>query len=222
MLGDTVGYFNFQACGKFARQKSKKDSAKDNPGGRKDQSQPSHSGSYYIIYIIINTFFRGLLLSAWQFLFILGYLFLFYFRGIAELEEGKGSGVITWSALSSNLKSMSTKAGDEPDSLEVEVEEGPLGAKGRRQQLKVSSEAVDTMGGKEDNQVWLLGINVSSKPKWLQLLICGGGFFFGYMINGVCEVSRCYFLTIPKLSPKLLFQDDVVNLHKQKHFRVDW
>lgn len=46
------------------------------------------------------------------------------------------------------------------------------------------------MGQAEENHVWLLGINVSSKPRWLQLLICGGGFFFGYMVNGVCEVRN--------------------------------
>ncbi|CAM6109351.1 unnamed protein product [Calypogeia fissa] len=39
----------------------------------------------------------------------------------------------------------------------------------------------------EENGMVLLGMNLSSKPKWLQLLICGGGFFFGYMVNGVCE-----------------------------------
>lgn len=44
------------------------------------------------------------------------------------------------------------------------------------------------MGQAEENHVWLLGCNVSSKSRWMQLLICGGGFFFGYMINGVCEV----------------------------------
>lgn len=44
------------------------------------------------------------------------------------------------------------------------------------------------MGQPEENQVWLLGCNVSTKSRWMQLLICGGGFFFGYMINGVCEV----------------------------------
>ncbi|KAG0583179.1 hypothetical protein M758_3G116700 [Ceratodon purpureus] len=43
------------------------------------------------------------------------------------------------------------------------------------------------MGQAEENHVWLLGCNVSSKPRWMQLLICGGGFFFGYMINGICE-----------------------------------
>lgn len=46
------------------------------------------------------------------------------------------------------------------------------------------------MGPAEENHVWLLGCNVSSKPRWMQLLICGGGFFFGYMINGVCEVRE--------------------------------
>jgi len=44
------------------------------------------------------------------------------------------------------------------------------------------------MGPAEENHVWLLKCNVSAKPRWMQLLICGGGFFFGYMINGVCEV----------------------------------
>lgn len=39
----------------------------------------------------------------------------------------------------------------------------------------------------EEGRVELLGLNLSSKPKWLQLLICGGGFFIGYMVNGVCE-----------------------------------
>lgn len=111
--------------------------------------------------------------------------------GKSDIGGRKGRGLIAWSAASSLVKSMSTKAGEEPDLLEVEVEEGPLGAKVRTQQLEGSSKAEGTMGGKEDNHVWLLGINVSSKPKWLQLLICGGGFFFGYMINGVCEVSRC-------------------------------
>lgn len=112
--------------------------------------------------------------------------------GKSDIGGRKGPGLITWSAASSLVKSMSTKAGEGPDLLEVEVEEGPLGAQVRTQQeLEGSSKAEGTMGGKEDNHVWLLGINVSSKPKWLQLLICGGGFFFGYMINGVCEVSRC-------------------------------
>jgi len=33
----------------------------------------------------------------------------------------------------------------------------------------------------------LLGITLTGKPKWLQLLICAAGFFFGYLVNGICE-----------------------------------
>ncbi|KAL8160028.1 hypothetical protein V2J09_001565 [Rumex salicifolius] len=33
----------------------------------------------------------------------------------------------------------------------------------------------------------LFGISLSSRPKWHQFLICSSGFFFGYLINGVCE-----------------------------------
>lgn len=33
----------------------------------------------------------------------------------------------------------------------------------------------------------LLGIKLAGKPKWFQLLLCAGGFFLGYLVNGVCE-----------------------------------
>lgn len=42
-------------------------------------------------------------------------------------------------------------------------------------------------GLNDDKVTTLLGITLTGKPRWLQLLICGGGFFFGYMINGICE-----------------------------------
>ncbi|KAH9297524.1 hypothetical protein KI387_029206, partial [Taxus chinensis] len=41
--------------------------------------------------------------------------------------------------------------------------------------------------GSSDQAMTLLGITLTGKPRWLQLLICGGGFFFGYLVNGVCE-----------------------------------
>jgi hypothetical protein len=44
------------------------------------------------------------------------------------------------------------------------------------------------MGQAHENEVWLLGLNMSIKPKWLQLLICAGGLFLGFLVNGVCEV----------------------------------
>ncbi|KAK4842864.1 hypothetical protein QYF36_000976 [Acer negundo] len=33
----------------------------------------------------------------------------------------------------------------------------------------------------------LFGISLSNRPKWHQFLICSSGFFFGYLINGICE-----------------------------------
>lgn len=41
---------------------------------------------------------------------------------------------------------------------------------------------------KNDEQVRsLFGISLSDRPKWQQFLICSSGFFFGYLVNGVCE-----------------------------------
>lgn len=33
----------------------------------------------------------------------------------------------------------------------------------------------------------LFGISLSDRPKWQQLFICCSGFFFGYLVNGICE-----------------------------------
>ncbi|KAK2664676.1 hypothetical protein Ddye_003250 [Dipteronia dyeriana] len=33
----------------------------------------------------------------------------------------------------------------------------------------------------------LFGISLSNRPRWHQFLICSSGFFFGYLINGICE-----------------------------------
>ncbi|CAN1332880.1 UDP-galactose/UDP-glucose transporter 4 [Linum perenne] len=33
----------------------------------------------------------------------------------------------------------------------------------------------------------LFGISLLDRPKWQQFLICSSGFFFGYLVNGVCE-----------------------------------
>lgn len=42
----------------------------------------------------------------------------------------------------------------------------------------------------EQQPVYLLGISLHDKAKWIQLLICGGGFFLGYLINGIVEVIK--------------------------------
>ncbi|KAF8027140.1 hypothetical protein BT93_E0148 [Corymbia citriodora subsp. variegata] len=33
----------------------------------------------------------------------------------------------------------------------------------------------------------LFGISLSERPKWQQFIICSSGFFFGYLVNGICE-----------------------------------
>ncbi|KAL0542223.1 hypothetical protein IC582_022319 [Cucumis melo] len=39
----------------------------------------------------------------------------------------------------------------------------------------------------EDQTRSLFGILLTDRPKWQQFLICTSGFFFGYLVNGVCE-----------------------------------
>ncbi|KAH9777681.1 adenosine 3'-phospho 5'-phosphosulfate transporter 2 [Citrus sinensis] len=33
----------------------------------------------------------------------------------------------------------------------------------------------------------LFGVSLSDRPRWQQFLICSSGFFFGYLVNGICE-----------------------------------
>ncbi|KAL0464727.1 UNVERIFIED_CONTAM: UDP-galactose/UDP-glucose transporter 4 [Sesamum latifolium] len=33
----------------------------------------------------------------------------------------------------------------------------------------------------------LFGISLTERPRWQQFLICSSGFFFGYLVNGICE-----------------------------------
>ncbi|XP_047952272.1 UDP-galactose/UDP-glucose transporter 2-like [Salvia hispanica] len=40
---------------------------------------------------------------------------------------------------------------------------------------------------KEDQARSLLGISLTGRPTWQQFLICSSGFFFGYLVNGICE-----------------------------------
>ncbi|KAK1261399.1 UDP-galactose/UDP-glucose transporter 4 [Acorus gramineus] len=40
---------------------------------------------------------------------------------------------------------------------------------------------------KEEQARSLFGISLTERPKYQQFLICSSGFFFGYLVNGVCE-----------------------------------
>ncbi|KAL0324357.1 UNVERIFIED_CONTAM: UDP-galactose/UDP-glucose transporter 2 [Sesamum calycinum] len=46
---------------------------------------------------------------------------------------------------------------------------------------------------KEDQARSLLGISLSDRPTWKQFLICSSGFFFGYLINGICELWLVFY-----------------------------
>lgn len=44
------------------------------------------------------------------------------------------------------------------------------------------------MKAEEEAPRSLFGISLTDRPKWQQFLICSSGFFFGYLVNGICEV----------------------------------
>jgi hypothetical protein len=47
--------------------------------------------------------------------------------------------------------------------------------------------AMTTTGAEEQGRA-LFGVSLTDRPRWQQFLICASGFFFGYLVNGVCEV----------------------------------
>ncbi|PWZ05895.1 hypothetical protein Zm00014a_016936 [Zea mays] len=42
-------------------------------------------------------------------------------------------------------------------------------------------------GGGEEQGRSLFGVSLTNRPRWQQFLICSSGFFFGYLVNGICE-----------------------------------
>ncbi|KAK7292577.1 hypothetical protein RJT34_15428 [Clitoria ternatea] len=50
----------------------------------------------------------------------------------------------------------------------------------------------------------LFGISLSHRPRWQQFLICSSGFFFGYLVNGICEeylYNRLHFRSKQMVNP---------------------
>jgi hypothetical protein len=45
-------------------------------------------------------------------------------------------------------------------------------------------------GGGEEQGRRLFGVSLTDRPVWQQFLICSSGFFFGYLVNGICEVTK--------------------------------
>jgi hypothetical protein len=64
----------------------------------------------------------------------------------------------------------------------------------------------------------LFGISLSGRPKWHQFFICSGGFFFGYLVNGICEVLS---LSL-SLSFSVLAFCLVAQRKKKMSFRTVW
>ncbi|XP_008660561.2 UDP-galactose/UDP-glucose transporter 4 [Zea mays] len=42
-------------------------------------------------------------------------------------------------------------------------------------------------GGGEEQGRSLFGVSLTNRPRWQQFMICSSGFFFGYLVNGICE-----------------------------------
>ncbi|KAJ0758913.1 hypothetical protein HanLR1_Chr04g0155651 [Helianthus annuus] len=67
------------------------------------------------------------------------------------------------------------------------------------------------MKNNEEQSRSLFGISLSDRPKWQQFLICSSGFFFGYLVNGVCE--NWVFVQKPSFDLQSLFKN-LVFFHK--------
>lgn len=61
------------------------------------------------------------------------------------------------------------------------------------------------MKGAEDQARSLFGISLSDRPKWQQFLICSSGFFFGYLVNGICEVNLIMLIVISVRFPDSIY-----------------
>ena len=51
-------------------------------------------------------------------------------------------------------------------------------------------------GGGEEQGRSLFGVSLTDRPRWQQFLICSLGFFFGYLVNGICEVRQLFLFSL--------------------------
>jgi len=52
------------------------------------------------------------------------------------------------------------------------------------------------MTGGEEQGRSLFGVSLTDRPRWQQFLICSSGFFFGYLVNGICEVRQFFLFSL--------------------------
>jgi adenosine 3'-phospho 5'-phosphosulfate transporter B3 len=60
------------------------------------------------------------------------------------------------------------------------------------------------MTGGEEQGRRLFGVSLTDRPVWQQFLICSSGFFFGYLVNGICEVLHLLLLLLLPIHRRLL------------------
>lgn len=69
--------------------------------------------------------------------------------------------------------------------------------------VTIAEEAVMSKAAEQARS--LFGICLSHRPKWQQFLICSSGFFFGYLVNGICEVLYRVYTYVHVLINWLIF-----------------
>jgi len=70
-----------------------------------------------------------------------------------------------------------------------------LGRKDPKRRGGGGGSAAMTGGGEEQGRS-LFGVSLTDRPRWQQFLICSSGFFFGYLVNGICEVRQLFLFSL--------------------------
>jgi hypothetical protein len=77
----------------------------------------------------------------------------------------------------------------------------------REEEEEEEDSAAMTGGGEEQGRS-LFGVSLTNRPRWQQFLICSSGFFFGYLVNGICEVRTSVLPLRPSPSAAYSFDEE--------------
>ncbi|KAE8679523.1 UDP-galactose/UDP-glucose transporter 4 [Hibiscus syriacus] len=72
---------------------------------------------------------------------------------------------------------------------------------------------------------FLFGLSLSDRPKWQQFLICTSGFFFGYLVNGICELTENLTMDFSQDCSKyssIIFAAFFRNIYNRLQFSYGW
>jgi hypothetical protein len=76
-----------------------------------------------------------------------------------------------------------------------------------REEEEEEDSAAMTGGGEEQGRS-LFGVSLTNRPRWQQFMICSSGFFFGYLVNGICEVRTSVLPLRPSPSAAYSFDEE--------------